>query len=697
MTVRSLAARSTQHWLFAFALTAAAYALAGALVLPLAIPPGYATPLYPAAGVALASVLILGLRMLPAIAIGSFGINLWQASRGHSLDVNMVVVPMAIGIGAALQAFAGTALMRRFVQQPLTLSEPRDIAVFFGTAALSCAVNPCISTWTLWATGSSISEDLPLTLVTWWIGDFLGVLIALPVLLSFFGRPREAWSGRRLSVGFTLMLVTVLLSLGIRQVVRWNIERVESTFQHDAASAARTMTEQLLQPLQALEALHGLFIGSDQVTRNDMRLATSAWLRPPSAITALGWVERVPRRDIPAFEAGARVDGFKNFTVHGRETLATDTALNDDALAIRLIEPSLDIEQLMGMDIWSGASTREAAKRASLSDMPAATALFKLVRQTNDEAAQGIIIYRAVYSPRVPAPADRLAAMQGAVFVTLRTDRQLNAVAAQLPPHLSLCLVDATNRQAPQRLGGPENCEKRSPSRLQLLRALSYAGRQWELRVEPVGSLLSRASSDDVWLFAMVGLFSTAMLSGFILAMTGRTRRIETAVHDRTAALQAEIHERGVAEGALRESEQRFRNILNNVPIGVIYTDLQGRVRQSNPRFCELIGYSATELLRMSIADYTHPDDLADDRLLMGELMRGELPMYRRLKRYISKDGATVSVRVTVTMLRGSNGEPRSIVGVVEDISEHLKLEAAESAREAAESSNRAKVNFFRV
>ena len=49
---------------------------------------------------------------------------------------------------------------------------------------------------------------------------------------------------------------------------------------------------------------------------------------------------------------------------------------------------------------------------------------------------------------------------------------------------------------------------------------------------------------------------------------------------------------------ALRASEQRFRNILDNVPIGVVYTDLAGRVIQANPRYCELTGYDERELTR---------------------------------------------------------------------------------------------------
>ena len=185
------------------------------------------------------------------------------------------------------------------------------------------------------------------------------------------------------------------------------------------------------------------------------------------------------------------------------------------------------------------------------------------------------------------------------------------------------------------------------------------------------------------------------MLGASLLITTGRTRRIESAVRERTAALRAEVGERHAAETALRASEQRFRNILDNVPIGVVYTDLAGRVIQANPRYCELTGYGEKELEALSPAALTHPDDLAADEMLTAQLVAGEIPMYRRHKRCFNRAGEVVWVRSTVSLLRDANNAPWRIVGVVEDITEHLRLEEAERAREAAEASNRAKSDFL--
>ncbi len=684
------------HWRAAFALTLLAYALAGLAALPLAIPPGYATPLYPAAGVALAAVLMFGTRMLPAVAIGSFCVNVTLAAQRDDGGFAVFAVPAFIALGAALQAFVGMRLVQRWVQQPLTLTEPRDIVTFLGAAGVACLVSTGVANSVLWLTGTLSPAQLPFSLGTWWIGDLLGVLIATPILLTLFGRPRDAWAPRRLSVGLTLALVTLLLALGIRQVVQWNNERVQTAFGHDAANAAQALATQLREPLQALEALNGVFLASDDVTAAEMQLATRSWLAP-GRLQAMTWAVRLRRQDIPAFEAQARADGQADYKVFDRRDAAGELLLagggGDDVVALRYIEPAAGNAGALGVNVMSIPAPRQAMEAARLSGAPAATAGFRLTQQPATENQLGVVVYMPVHA-RGSGAAPNPEAMRGAVSVVLRMDDQLNALSSQLPSYLMLCLVDTSPGAASRRLAGPQACETRT-SPLQLVRPLPYAGRQWQVRVMPAPGMQPAVHSADVWLFAIVGLLATALLGGFLLTVTGRARRIEVAVQERTAALQAEMQERGAAEAALRESEQRFRNILNQVPIGVIYTDLHGRVRQANPRFCELTGYSAAELTTLNLADCTHPDDRAQDQALTAQLVRGEIPMFRHHKRYVARDGRVVWVQATVSLLRDANAEPRSIVGVVEDVTEHLRLEEAERAREAAEASNRAKSDFL--
>ena len=679
----------------ALAATAVAYFLVAVASLKLAIPPTYAAPLFPAAGIALASVLINGPRMLPAITLASFASAVLTSPQGPQMNPATWIFPAVVALGATVQAGFGAWLTRRLVRPPLTLSEPNDIARFFGAAVAACLISATIACLALWLRGRNPVNTLPYTWATWWIGDLLGVLIGAPVVLTLFGRPREAWAPRRLSIGLTLTIVSVLLTLGILQVARWNNERLQAAFERDAASASLALASQLRDPLHALQALRGVYIASDEVTSTEFHAAAQAWVASGS-LQAMGWLQRTRRADIPALEARARAEGKPDYTVFDRKEGPDGSSIakdDDEVMAMRFVEPLERNVAALGVNSRSAPAARRAIDATLRSGQPVATAGFRLTQQAAGENEVGVVVYQAIYAPGsgdAPSPDKAI----GAVFVTLRLGELVRSLLPQIPSYLNLCIVDRGLVEPRQRLSGPAGCEAQT-SRYQHVRNLPYAGREWELRVSAKASDIPGANSADVWLFALVGLCSTAMLGGFLLTVTGRTRRIETAVRERTAALQAEVQEREIAEAALRESEQRFRTILNHVPIGVIYTDLRGNVKQTNPRFCEMTGYSEDELLRMQPAQYTHPEDAAHDEELTAQLVRGEIPMYRRHKRYVSKQGQTVWVQSTVSLLRDAQGQPRRILGVVEDITEHLRLEEAERAREAAEASNRAKSDFL--
>ena len=98
---------SRLRWLLDAMLLAVCYFMAGYIGLSLAVPPGYATLVWPASGVALAALLLRGPRMWIGVWMGSAAINMLQGLEGVG-TVSEAVIPLAIvatvGIGAALQA-----------------------------------------------------------------------------------------------------------------------------------------------------------------------------------------------------------------------------------------------------------------------------------------------------------------------------------------------------------------------------------------------------------------------------------------------------------------------------------------------------------------------------------------------------------------------------------------------------------------
>jgi integral membrane sensor domain MASE1 len=126
--------------------TALAYALVGALALTLAGPPGYASPLYPSAGIALAAVLCFGRAALPGVLLGSLAVNMGLGLLRAQSGAALLALPLVIGLGAMLQAWAGAALIRRFQPGPVLLDSPREIAAYglrCCSAAPSATNNGC--------------------------------------------------------------------------------------------------------------------------------------------------------------------------------------------------------------------------------------------------------------------------------------------------------------------------------------------------------------------------------------------------------------------------------------------------------------------------------------------------------------------------------------------------------------------------
>jgi PAS domain S-box-containing protein len=682
-------------------LTGLGYAALSWAALPLSLPWGGASPLFPAAGLALACTLAWGLRVLPAIALASA--LLTAVLHGSAAPAGPLSwgVPLALGLGAAGQAALGAWLVQRFVRGPLALDGPAEILRFMLLGgALACVLTATIGTWALGVSQSLPAQTLVITWATGWFGNTLGVLLAAPLVLTLIGQPAETWRPRRLTVALPLGVAMLVLGLSISQAYHHEQLRLEAIVARDGLAAVDRLRRELQRYVDALEALHGVFLASEQVTREEFRRASQPWVEGLVGVQALGWHQRIAPDQVAPFEARMRAEGLPDFKVfHRRDGLPPPA---DELIVMQYVEPLADNAPALGVNVLTIPAAAAAIERARRSNRAVASAAFRLTQKVEQ---MGVVIYRAVYQGEPRTEQERLQFTQGAVFLTLRIEDALRELAAGLPAYLSLCLVDrgalhATSIQPRlrQRLAGAPGCESASPdqARVRWMQAsLDLLGRDWELRLRIDESQLSESTAWTLWGFELAGLMATSMLSILLLTITGRTRRIEAAVRERTVQLQREMAERGSAEIALRESEQRLRNIFNAVSAGIVYTDLRGGIIQANPSFCQLVGYSTEELTRMSTADLTHPADRQADVALLRGLAAGELPSYSRTKRYLTRDGEVRWVRIQVRPLLDAAGRPYRTVGVVEDISHQLKLEEAERARKLAEASNRAKSDFL--
>lgn len=149
----------------------------------------------------------------------------------------------------------------------------------------------------------------------------------------------------------------------------------------------------------------------------------------------------------------------------------------------------------------------------------------------------------------------------------------------------------------------------------------------------------------------------------------------EVSLIQEVAARTWDAVERARAERASRESEMRYRAIIDQTATGVVESDFSGNLCMVNPRFCEMVGYTETELLRVRMQDITHPEDLPRNLVLFERLVRtGEAFVIE--KRYIRKDGTIVWASNSVSGVRDADGKLAQVVAVVTDITARKRAEA---------------------
>jgi len=120
----------------------------------------------------------------------------------------------------------------------------------------------------------------------------------------------------------------------------------------------------------------------------------------------------------------------------------------------------------------------------------------------------------------------------------------------------------------------------------------------------------------------------------------------------------------------LKESEDQFRNTLEQAAVGIAYVGPNGNFILINQKFCDIVGYSKQEMCKLTFQDISYPDDLAPDLSNFQRLIGQDIDIYTMEKRYLQKNKKIVWVHLTISLVRNETGDPKYYISVVEDITE---------------------------
>lgn len=163
------------------------------------------SPVWPPTGLALAAVILLGVRIWPAITLGAFSANMLHVDGQWAIAAG-------IAVGNTLEAVTGGFILRRFVGLHPQLDRLRDVIGLALVAAAMCTmISATIGVSSLILGGAQPSEQFGYLWRTWWLGDAMGALVVAPVLLTWLTRaPQRAAMRHTLQAAALLALLTLV-------------------------------------------------------------------------------------------------------------------------------------------------------------------------------------------------------------------------------------------------------------------------------------------------------------------------------------------------------------------------------------------------------------------------------------------------------------------------------------------------------
>lgn len=682
---------------------AAAYYVTGRLGLLLAIPPGYATPVWPPSGIALGAILIGGYQGWPGVLLGSWLLNMapsFEATNGMAL-LKGVALPTSIGLGAAVQAVVGAYLVRRVVGFPNPLSRERDIGAFLGLGGpVSCLTNATVGVTSLLIAGKIPWAASFHNWWTWWIGDTIGVLIVTPLLLSWLAEPRDIWRRRRLSVAVPLVSALMLAVVVFVHTSGQERERQQLTFEHQAENLAHTIEGHFDRYLEMLRSIARFYASSQEVKRNEFRTFVHGALAHHPGIQALSWDRHLPDGLREAYEEAVRREGYADFQIteqdaQGRMVRATR---RPEYVVASYIEPHAGNEKALGYDASSDSARLDVLLRARDSGRAIATSRLMLVQETGRQF--GLLIFQPIYS-HGPPPAtveERRQRLLGYATGVFRISDMIEAslqgmerngimlrIEDEAAPAGQRLLYDSQGETGPTLNDAPGN----NPSRMRWDTTVELADRRWALRLTPTLGYLAARQSLQPWMVLVGGLLFTSLLGAFLLFVTGRSVLIEQGVAERTAelsqanaALAREIAER-------EQAESRFSAMAQSAVEAIVSAESAGHILTWNNGARAIFGYTADEvvgqpLTRLMPERYHELHRRGLERMgATGEsaLMGTVLELYG-----LRKDGREFPLELTLSTWTSVEG--RFYGGIIRDITERQRAEQAlrQTAAELAQS-----------
>ena len=564
MIIKNSFQRSTREWIFQIIGITVAYYITGKLGNLFAIPPGYASTIFPPSGIALAAILLYGNRVFFGVLLGAFLFNYSLLEITH--NVLEIFIAFFIASGASIQAIVGTYLIRRFTKFPQEFFTIKCILTFmFYGGIVSSLVNSTLSVSLLVFMGEMPIESFFINWVTWWSGDALGIMIFTPLMLIWLMPNALALSGKCLTITAPILIVFFLTAIAMFYEVKSHNDYLILKFEQESDQLNASLVSSINTNLFVLKTIQGFYRASEKVTTEAFRtfVATQGLDKASSiqtlgvadsilgvednlhGIQALGFNQRVLASERSALEKSIQQQGNPSFQITERDAnkKLIRAGTRSEYYPVTIIEPLKGNESVLGYDIYSDDIRHTALDRSRDNDELAITAKITLVQEKSKQ--NGFLAFMPIYYANTAHETleERRNNISALVTVVLRGgDIVKGALKNYKTDDIFYRLIDETAPMMDQLIFS--NSEKEiTPVVLQekgifgdkkvvfSSKVIPIGGRVWRFEIMPSPQYFSQHSSLTVWLILFTGMLFTILTIIAVLASAGRRVTLENLLN----------------------------------------------------------------------------------------------------------------------------------------------------------------------
>ena len=491
--------------------------------------------------------------------------------------------------------------------------------------------------------------------------------------------PRPLIAGRWRSAA-VLAAGVAISSVGFFLARDAHHRQAEAQFREAARDRAESVAQGLRHGFEDVLVLRSYFESSDDVTRSDFDAFTAPTLALHPYIQALQWLPEVDLENRGALEAEGRrfQPGFHFFWKDeaGRNTPIPQAARFH---AVQYVSPYRGNEVTLGYSAEHLATRQEALARALRTGEVSASGRVRLIQETG--AQSGILVMAAVR--------DRKGRTKGVVQGVFRAGDLVQKSMAILEPRgVDLRLMDASAPGAEALLHLESSplppSGKGGPSRLRHTLGFDLAGRRWEVVVTPATGHYDLEAGWRAWGVLAGGLAFSLVLAAYVRALLAGQAQIRAQVEVRTRELAQETESHRRDAQALRESEARFRHLVEVMGEGMWVVDPEGTTTFANRRMAEMLGYAPEEMVGRPMFWFMFEEDVPSSQRNMAQRREGIGAQHDF--RFRKKDGTEVWTIVTGNPVTDGEGRVVSVLGIITDITERRRAEQAQLQSQKLES-----------